>query len=171
MIPLPPELLAACAPTVAADVMAAIVRVESAGDPLSLNINRSGKPAQALHPASADEAARLAEEAIRQGASVDIGLTQINSRNLGWLGYSILEVLDPCTNLAAGARILTANYLSARVRLSAGAPALRAALSAYNTGSETAGEANGYVQRVTGAAASGPDPKRADTSVFRRERQ
>ena len=91
MIPRPAELLAACAPTVAPDLMAAIVRVESAGDPLSLNINRRGNPAQALHPASADGAARLAEAVIRQGASVDIGLAQINSRNLGWQGIPFVR--------------------------------------------------------------------------------
>lgn len=68
-----------------------------------------------------------------------------------WLGLTWETVFDPCTNIAALGRVLTANYNSA----SAGRDpqsALRVALSMYNTGSQTRGFRNGYVAKVVGNA-------------------
>lgn len=138
-------LIATCAPSVHLTTMAAVVRVESSGDPFALNVNKARR--QPPPASSAAEAARVARWYISKGYSVDLGLGQVNNRNLGWLGLSIEEALDPCTNLAAGARILTDAYR----RVSQGQPdaqaALKAALSAYNTGSPVKGFLNGYVAK------------------------
>lgn len=42
--------------------------------------------------------------------TVDVGLAQVNSSNFGWLGLTMQTAMDPCTNLAAGARVLFARY-------------------------------------------------------------
>jgi type IV secretion system protein VirB1 len=101
--------------------------------------------------ADADEAAALARRYIAQGYSIDLGLMQVNSRNLAQLGYTIEQVLDdPCTNIRAGAAVLTADYAAAVQTHGEGQAALQAALSAYNTGDFYRGFANGYVDRYYG---------------------
>ena len=120
----PVHLIEQCSPQVASITMAAIVQQESGGDSLALHDNDSGK---IYHLGSLYEAARMAGELIRQGHSVDIGLAQINSRNLPSLGLTVDQVLDPCTNLATAQKVL----LSARTQSGGD---LQGALSAYNTG-------------------------------------
>src|SRR5271166_5921428 len=139
--------LLACAINVAPVTLEAVVRVESGGNPLALNVNRlqGAQP----HPATLAEAVSLAQSYIAQGYSVDIGLMQVNNRNLAALGYTVEQVLDPCTNIRAGGTILAADYGRATQQLGVapGQPALLAALSAYNTGDFARGFQNGYVAR------------------------
>lgn len=42
--------------------------------------------------------------------TVDVGLAQVNSANFLWLGLTMQTAMDPCMNLAAGARVLFAKY-------------------------------------------------------------
>jgi hypothetical protein len=42
--------------------------------------------------------------------TVDVGLVQVNSTNFGWLGLTMQTAMDPCRNLAAGARVLLVRY-------------------------------------------------------------
>ncbi|MGI4953330.1 MAG: lytic transglycosylase domain-containing protein [Janthinobacterium lividum] len=187
---IPPALLA-CAANVSPVTLEAIVRVESKGNPLALYVNRYA--GRQPHPGSIAEAAGAAEGFIAQGYSVDIGLLQINSSNLARLGYTIEQALDPCTNIRGGAAILTANYADAARDRGEGQAALKAALSAYNTGNFFRGFANGYVAKYYGpdgvpALAGGvqqavataaavkraappppPNPYTADTQVYVRE--
>lgn len=137
-----------CAPSVAPETMLSIVQVESHNNPLAINVNGAADPAPAR---TAEEAIRTAEALIRQGQSVDLGLGQINSKNLEWLGMSVADAFDPCRNLAGAARVLEAGYLSA-ARLAPQQQALRMAFSAYNTGDHRRGFANGYVAKVEAAA-------------------
>ena len=142
--------LLACALNVAPVTLEAVISVESGGNPLALNVNRleGAQP----HASTPDEAAKLARQYIDAGYSVDIGLMQINSRNLSALGYTVEQALDPCTNIRGGATILTANYVKASQRFAPGQPALQAALSAYNTGTFWRGFENGYVAKYYGRA-------------------
>lgn len=186
-----PAALLACAPNIAPVTLEAVVHVESGGNPLAINVN--GLRMQPPPTASASEAARIAEGYILRGYSVDLGLMQVNSRNLVALATTVERVLDPCTNVRDGAAILTADYAEAARTRGGGQAALQAALSAYNTGSFYRGFANGYVARYYGpggvpalaggvreaATAAGamkhaapappPNPYTADTSVFVRE--
>ncbi|MGH3711570.1 MAG: lytic transglycosylase domain-containing protein, partial [Pseudonocardiaceae bacterium] len=104
--------LAACAPHVAPATLGHIIRVESSGNPLAINVNRlRGKPAYpAPRVRSVEHGAAVARDAIAQGYNVDLGLMQVNSRNLGSLGFTIEQMFEPCTNIRAGAAILTENY-------------------------------------------------------------
>jgi type IV secretion system protein VirB1 len=140
--------LLACVMNVAPVTLEAIIQVESGGNPIAMFVNHWAGPQP--RPATAAEAVREAESFILRGYSVDLGLMQVNSRNLAALGYSVEQVLDPCTNLRGGASILTANYAEAVRVHGEGQAALRAALSAYNTGSFYRGFANGYVAKYYG---------------------
>jgi type IV secretion system protein VirB1 len=186
-----PAALLACALNVAPATLQAIISVESGGDPLALHVN--DLRVQPSPSRDAQQAAQLAASYITRGYTVDLGLMQVNSRNLAALGLSVAQVLDPCTNIRGGAAILTADYAEAVQSRGNGQVALQAALSAYNTGDFYRGFTNGYVARyygpggvprlagglrpLTGPAASAPqatratapDPFTADTSVFVRE--
>ena len=137
-------LASQCAPSVAPETVLAIIQTESSGEPFALNVNGGRQPARQNNAA---DAAATARRYVAAGYSVDLGLGQINSRNMRWLGLTWDTVFDPCTNVAALARVLTTNYNA----VSAGRDpqtALRVALSMYNTGSQTRGFRNGYVAKV-----------------------
>lgn len=141
-------LASQCAPGVAPETALAIILTESSGEPLALNVNSGPQPARQTNAA---DAAATARRFIAAGYSVDLGLGQINSSNMRWLGLTWETVFDPCTNVAALARVLTSNYNAVK----AGRDpqfALRIALSMYNTGSQTRGFRNGYVAKVVGKA-------------------
>ncbi len=141
-------LASQCAPTVAPQTVAAIVHTESHGRPLALNVNGASQPSPQTNAASA---AATAKRYVAAGYSVDLGLGQINSRNMRWLGLTWETVFDPCTNVAALGRVLTQNYNTA---IAGRDPqtALRVAFSLYNTGSSSRGFRNGYVAKVVGNA-------------------
>lgn len=169
-----PELLLACAPNVAPQTIERVIRVESRGDPLAINVNKGR-----LHrrPTDAADAAALARAYIAQGYTVDLGLMQVNSTNVARLGYRIEEMFEPCKNIAAGGRVLAEFYAAARPRHESEQAALRAALSAYNTGNFVAGFQNGYLSRygigrpVVLAREPAIDPNTADTAVFVRKKE
>lgn len=152
MLPGLEQLIVACAPQVAPSTMTAIVRVESGGRPYAINVN--GTQQLQRQPRSRAEATAWADWLVARGYSVDMGLAQINSGNLARLGLTPAQLFDPCTNLKAGAKILAESYRGAARQYGSGQTALKAALSAYNTGNYRAGIANGYVARVTAAAGS-----------------
>ena len=150
MLPGLEQLLTECAPNVAPDTMSAIVRVESGGNPIAMNVN--GGQRLARQPANRDEALAWATWLIAHGYSVDLGMAQVNSRNLPRLGVTAEQMFEPCDNLKAGARILAENYAGASKQYGEGQKALRAAISAYNTGNYKNGFTNGYVAKVDASA-------------------
>ncbi len=142
-------LAAQCAPGVAPATIAAIVQTESRGFELAIGVN--GLARQPAPAANLAEAIQTARYYVGKGYSVDLGLGQINSRNMKALGLTWDNVFDPCTNLAAAGAVLAGNYH----KVSAGLHpqrALRIALSMYNTGSQSRGFSNGYVGKVVGNA-------------------
>jgi type IV secretion system protein VirB1 len=135
-----------CAPTVAPVVLEAIIRAESHFDPLALHIN--GKARLRYPPKSAAQAATWSSWLIVHGYSIDLGLMQVNSRNLAALNLTPEGAFDPCQNVRAGATILKAQYARARRAGSPDSKALLQAISAYNTGNFEGGFSNGYVAKV-----------------------
>ncbi|MDZ4372341.1 MAG: lytic transglycosylase domain-containing protein [Phenylobacterium sp.] len=144
------SLAQACAPQVAPETLAAVAYAESRFDPLAIGVNRGPRPARA--PRDAAEAARTARALLADGANLDLGVAQINSDNLDWLGLSVEDAFDPCRNLTAAGRVLQAGYRPASASPLDRQVALRAALSRYNTGHPERGVRNGYVARVERAA-------------------
>jgi type IV secretion system protein VirB1 len=146
------QLIASCASSVNPRTMSALVHVESGGNPLAIHDNTWRT---SYSPQNATEAVAWADDLMALGHSVDLGLSQINSANLPSLGLNSKTIFDPCTNLNAGATILSADYREASARFGGGQLALRRALGAYNTGSMYAGQ--GYVNQILVAAGLPPE--------------
>lgn len=87
------------------------------------------------------EAAAIARKLILDGHSVDIGLAQINSKNLPKLNLTVEQVLDPCTNLQVSQSILKEGW-----RRSGGD--LVMTFSAYNTGKLNSAVGQKYAAQV-----------------------
>lgn len=155
-LPLPEfmALASACAPAIPAPTLIPLIQVESGFNPLAINVN--GEPRVTVRARSRSEAVLSARRLIAQGRSVDLGLGQINSKNLGWLDLSIEAAFDPCRNLAASARVLQDGYQRAAAQWRDPQDALRIAFSIYNTGHPRRGFDNGYVDRITRAAGGSP---------------
>jgi type IV secretion system protein VirB1 len=141
-----PSVMHQCAPGVAPSVLQAIIGTESGFDPLALHVN--GNVRLRSPPKTAAQAARWADWLIQRGYSVDMGLMQINSRNLPALQLTPAGAFDPCQNIRAGAAILMAGYSQAAHSVGHSTKALLWAISAYNTGTFQGGFRNGYVARV-----------------------
>jgi type IV secretion system protein VirB1 len=157
-------LAQSCAANVPVSTLEAIARTESALYPYALSINRPHKLAKRQgwnrgrislerQPASREEAAAWTKWLLDQGLTVSIGLLQVNSEHTGLLHLTPEQLFDPCTNLRAGAALLSATYAAVARIHGEGLGALDSALSYYNTGSATAGLTNGYVDQVKTHAA------------------
>jgi type IV secretion system protein VirB1 len=149
-------LIARCAPTVHPETMAAVISAESRGQQYAIAdagpknmpwAQRKGL-VRSYYLASLEDAVATATGLIASGHTVSLGITQVNDRNLASLGISLRDIFDPCTNVSAGGKILTAFYGEASRQFGSGPKALRAALSAYNSGSWVRGERDGYVNLV-----------------------
>jgi hypothetical protein len=73
-----------CVPPSVAPIMVAIAQHESGLDPHAVHRNPNG--------------------------TYDVGISQVNSSNFGWLGLDMRTAMDPCRNLAAGAKVLLVRY-------------------------------------------------------------
>lgn len=135
------DFYAACGPWVHPDTLHAVAVVESGANPWAI-----GTPHSAIFPHTRSDAERQLARALRTETSVDIGLMQINSQWLPTLHIAPDRLLDPCTNVRVGAAILAANFIKASRPGRSHLEALVAALSAYHSGSETAGRS--YAARV-----------------------
>jgi type IV secretion system protein VirB1 len=151
MIAFPAALAMAhqCAPGIAPEALLSIVSVESGFDPLAINVNHVGR----FRADTAVEAVTIATQWISAGYSVDLGLAQVNSNNLGWSGLSVADAFDPCANLTAAEKILQLSYAEAS-RGTKGIDAISRTFSLYNSGNQITGFRNNYVERVWRASAT-----------------
>lgn len=145
-----PTLARHCAPDVHISTLAAVVRHESAFNPLVIGVN--SQLHRSIRPASRQEAVQEVRKLIDQGVNFDVGYGQINVRNWKWLGVTPETIFDPCVNLASAQRILVNCYQRAQAQHGRNQAALYAAFSCYNTGNLTDGFRNGYVGRVLAGA-------------------
>ncbi len=118
------RLLDHCAPRVSPVTLAALVAQESGGWPWTLDDDSTG---ESFALTTRREAITLARSLIARGDSVDLGLAQINSRNLRWLGLDVRQALNPCTNLRAAQTVLLEGWTRSGGRL-------RQTLSLYHSG-------------------------------------
>ncbi len=91
-------LLERCAPGAAAEQLTAIVRQESAFEPLLITLE-GRKPIQ-IQAASLEEGVQLATEATVAGQSVRIGLAQLGSEERKQAGLTISASFDSCKHVA-----------------------------------------------------------------------
>ncbi|MCX2694521.1 lytic transglycosylase domain-containing protein [Pseudomonas sp. DCB_CB] len=135
-----------CAPSVAPETLASIVKVESGFNPIVIGVNGGSRLER--QPRSKEEAVVTAKWLLANGYNIDLGYGQVNSANLPKIGLSVEDAFDGCKNLAASALILSENYKRAKKTTPDDQQALRVALSLYNTGSTERGFSNGYVGKV-----------------------
>jgi type IV secretion system protein VirB1 len=111
-------LASQCAPNLDQNLIVGIAKHESGLNPVVLHDNATSR---SYAPETVSEALTLAAYLIHvQGHSVDLGLMQINSRNLAYLGLSESQAFDACHSIQAAATLFRA-------------------ISYYNTGSPTRG--------------------------------
>ena len=153
-------LLLRCGLVVNVDVLAAIVKVESGGNPLVLAVN--GDFELVRQPRDLAEAVAMARWLAEYGHSFDAGLAQVNSANLVRLGLDVASVFDACANLRAASRVLEECHERAGQRWRDPHRRMAAAVSCYNSGDLSRGIANGYVEavRVAGAPFLSPEASR-----------
>lgn len=144
------SLITMCAPNIAPATMQAIIKVESGGKPNALGLNKGYKLQS--QPKTNEQAKQWADYLERNNYNFDVGLAQINIKNIKKFGYKASDLLDPCLNIKLSAKILSANYKSAKGQSSTSDEALKKAISAYNTGNFSSGFNNGYVKKVYAAA-------------------
>lgn len=148
-------LIPMCAPDVSVETMAAVVEVESGGNPLAIGVvgARLKTP-----PTTLEEAVATAEKLEALGKTFSVGLGQINAKNLAKLGLSYEQAFDPCTNLQAASKILSGCYQRAQKQAASEAEALNDAFSCYYSGNFERGYQRGpkgepsYVEKVRAAA-------------------
>jgi type IV secretion system protein VirB1 len=129
------DLYSQCFVSVNPATMRRLVAVESGGAPLSIGVVGAKLTHQ---PSTIAEAIEVVRRLEASGANYSVGLTQVNRihfRRLGWDRHLSLA-FDACSNLRAGAKVLTECYLSATGSgFMPGQQALNAALGCYYTGS------------------------------------
>ncbi|HEY1656028.1 MAG TPA: lytic transglycosylase domain-containing protein [Candidatus Tumulicola sp.] len=129
-------LIQRCAPQVAPNTMAAIVRVESGGNPFAIGDNTTRR---SYYPSNRASAETLAQRLLKAGHSIDLGVAQIDSVNFARFGVDIHSIFDACTNLNIGARIVASDHVLAEHYYGNGQVAVRHAIGMYNSGQLNAG--------------------------------
>ncbi len=125
------HLIEKCAPEIAPVTMAAIVRVESGGNPLAMWNNTTG---QKILPASRQQATSYLQQAIAAGDKVDVGLAQVDTENFQEYGLTVKTAFNACRNLRVGGQILASDYVRAVSHYGSSQEALFHAFEAYNSG-------------------------------------
>ena len=147
------DTLARCAPMVAPSTMQRVLKVESGFRPhvIGYKITKDGQVYElSRQPTDKAEAIAWARYLLANGYRFDAGIAQVNSSNFSRLGLKVEDLFNACSSIRAGGQILSEFYWSAVRQYGKGQTALLAAISAYQTGSFSAGFQTGYVQRVTG---------------------
>lgn len=130
MLPLH-HLLTECAPMVAPSTMAAIVQVESGGNPLAMWNNNTRSM---VIPGNRQQAIRYLRQAIAAGQRVDAGIAQVDTENFAAFGLTPRTAFNGCANLHTGAEILRQDWNQALASGYRGQQALYHAFEAYNSG-------------------------------------
>lgn len=137
-------LVQQCSPHIDPVVAQAIVKTESSFRPYAIGVNKGTRISQ---PKNYSQAVVSARNLINSGGNIDLGLAQINSKNLNWLKLPIEQAFDPCSNLRAMQMVY--NHCYERAGNSGLGTRMQRAFSCYNTGNMKRGFSNGYVNKVT----------------------
>ena len=153
MVPLD-VIVERCAPEVPAILMRALVRAESAWQPLAIGID--GGRRAVVQPKTLEEAVATATRLSMQGLGFSVGLAQIHATNVRLYGLSWVDAFDPCRNLAVGQKILWNFYHRASASGYEGSAILWAALRGYNSGNVDRAISDDYASRVFAYMSSSP---------------
>lgn len=130
-------LVQECAPTVAPQTMAAVMKVESSFNPFAIGVVGGRLERQ---PTSRAEAVATAKALAADGWNFSLGVAQINRDNLPKYSITYDQAFDPCVSVRVGSKILEECYVRAKQRTPEDdQAALRAAFSCYYSGNFTRG--------------------------------
>ncbi|MDM0108459.1 lytic transglycosylase domain-containing protein [Variovorax sp. J22R24] len=147
-------LLEQCAPQVSPVLMQALVRTESAWQPLAIGMdNAQGTVKQ---PATLAEAIATAKELAAAGRKFSVGLAQIHVSNVALYGMTWEQAFDACQNLAVSQKILWNFYQRASASGYSGVAAIWAALRGYNSGGVDSAVSDEYANRIFAYMSSAP---------------
>lgn len=134
-----------CSPTVAPTTMLSLVKTESRANSIAIGLNGARLQYQ---PKSESQAIAWIRYLDKNNYNFDVGLGQVNIRNIKKYKLTPEQLLNPCLNLKISGEILTKNYIQAMKTTKDPQIGLRKALSMYNTGNQYSGFNNGYVNRI-----------------------
>ncbi len=149
-MPLDPAFVAVaqrCAPTVPADLLAAVVSIQSNFSPLMVRVDARMMPAAA----SAGEAVSIAIEHIDQSARVQLGFAGLEETTLRGVGLGLVDAFDGCQNLRALGQILEGDAPGPATNGPANPDAERVMLQRLIKTGAVTGDPRTYVARVEGA--------------------
>lgn len=141
-----PQYIHQCVPNIAENTMMAIIKTESKFNPLAIGLNKGVR--LMYQPQNLAQAGSWVTYLEKHGYNFDVGITQVNIKNIHKYGYRAIDALDPCLNMKLGGHILQSSYIKALRKSGNKREALYKAISAYNTGNYRSGFHNGYVQKV-----------------------
>ena len=145
-----------CSSNVHPQTIMEIAKTESNLNQFAVNVNGIDKSFKITKLGDALEVIELAKS---KDKTFDVGLMQINSRNLDRFGIKPIDAFEPCLNIRIGGIIISEFYKTALRQTNDPQVALQQALSAYNTGSLINGFSNGYVEKYYTPAPGKPTPK------------
>jgi len=147
-------LLEQCAPQVSPVLMQALVRTESAWQPLAIGMDKAQGTVR--QPATLAEAIATAKDLAAAGRRFSVGLAQIHVSNVALYGMTWEQAFDACQNLALGQKILWNFYHRASASGYSGVAAIWAALRGYNSGGVDRAVSDEYANRIFAYMSSAP---------------
>lgn len=156
-----------CAPSVSPDTLNPLIQTESGGNPFAV-ANVTDKTSRFF--SNKETAIMYVNNLEKEGKNYSAGLMQINSANFNKYHLDNESVFDPCTNIKAGAKLLSENYHKQKEndeQLN-----LRKSLSLYYSGNAKTGfkkekgfNNTSYIERVEQKAYDVPALKPSGTHV------
>lgn len=139
-----------CAPSVHHKTLQYLVSVESSFNPFAIGVVGGHLTKQ---PKTLSQAVATVQMLLEKNINFSAGITQVNRYNFAKYNLTVETVFDPCTNMRAGAAILSECFKRASIRKQGSEQAnIHYALSCYYSGNFTTGFSTGYVQNVVKAA-------------------
>lgn len=148
-------LLEQCAPQVSPLLMQALVRTESAWQPLAIGMDRAHGTVR--QPKTIEEAVATAKALAAAGRKFSVGLAQIHVSNVALYGMSWEQAFDACQNLGVGQKILWNFYHRASASGYSGVAAIWAALRGYNSGGVDRAISDDYANRIFAYMSTAPE--------------
>jgi len=148
------DLIEHCAPEVSPVLMQALVRIESAGRPLAIGMDRAHGAVK--QPETLQEAVVTAKALAASGRKFSVGLAQIHMSNVALYGLTWEQAFDACQNLQVGQKILWNFFHRATASGYSGVAAIWAALRGYNSGGVDRSISDDYASRIFVYMSSAP---------------
>lgn len=138
-----------CTNGVHPETVTAIIELVTGRDPFVLTVLSADGNRISASANNRRDAIRKSIEYIEAENPISVGLMQVSDRY--WLEYevTVMDMLEPCTNIRVGTTILKREYLNAVKDVGASNDAMRIALSKYFELNQY-GDGEGYTTRLLG---------------------